>query len=106
MMPAVAGAAKLRYRTFLLASVSGSALWSLVWVGAGSPAAELLRSRSVTALPLAVTMLTAIRLVSRRLRPTAMRPQPHDPLTHAVGARAPEGLSQSRLNRGNLSRRL
>ncbi|MET0930838.1 MAG: DedA family protein [Aeromicrobium sp.] len=36
VMPVVAGAAGLRYRTFLAASVIGGIGWSAVWVGAGA----------------------------------------------------------------------
>ena len=36
VMPAVAGAAHLRYPRFALASVLGAAVWSTVWVGAGA----------------------------------------------------------------------
>lgn len=36
VMPAVAGAAGLRYRTFVVASVLGALAWSAVWVGAGA----------------------------------------------------------------------
>ncbi|HYF73788.1 MAG TPA: DedA family protein, partial [Nocardioides sp.] len=44
LMPAVAGVAHLRYRTFLAASVIGSVLWSVLWVAAGSVVTALLRS--------------------------------------------------------------
>ena len=36
VMPVVAGAAGLRYRSFLAASVIGGAAWSALWVGAGA----------------------------------------------------------------------
>ncbi|AWB93683.1 DedA family protein [Aeromicrobium chenweiae] len=36
VMPVVAGAAHLRYRLFLLASVLGAVAWSSLWVGAGA----------------------------------------------------------------------
>jgi membrane-associated protein len=36
VMPVVAGAAELRYRSFLAASVIGGAGWAAVWVGAGA----------------------------------------------------------------------
>ncbi|MGA8257306.1 MAG: VTT domain-containing protein [Nocardioides sp.] len=35
LMPAVAGVAGLNYRRFVIASILGSLLWSLLWVGAG-----------------------------------------------------------------------
>jgi membrane-associated protein len=36
VMPVVAGAAGLRYRSFLAASMIGGAAWSALWVGAGA----------------------------------------------------------------------
>lgn len=36
VMPVVAGAAAIRYRSFLAASLLGAAAWSTVWVGAGA----------------------------------------------------------------------
>jgi membrane-associated protein len=36
VMPVVAGAAGLRYRSFVAASVLGAIAWSAVWVGAGA----------------------------------------------------------------------
>ncbi|MFC5677184.1 DedA family protein [Aeromicrobium endophyticum] len=36
VMPVVAGAAGLRYRSFLAASVIGGAAWASLWVGAGA----------------------------------------------------------------------
>jgi len=36
VMPVVAGAAQVRYRTFLAASLLGAVAWSTVWVGAGA----------------------------------------------------------------------
>lgn len=36
VMPVVAGAAALRYRAFVLASILGGIGWSAVWVGAGA----------------------------------------------------------------------
>ncbi|MBD8607543.1 DedA family protein [Aeromicrobium sp. CFBP 8757] len=36
VMPVVAGAAGLRYRSFLAASVIGGAAWAALWVGAGA----------------------------------------------------------------------
>lgn len=36
VMPVVAGAAAIRYRSFIAASVIGAIAWSTVWVGAGA----------------------------------------------------------------------
>lgn len=36
VMPVVAGAAEIRYRAFLAASLIGAIAWSAVWVGAGA----------------------------------------------------------------------
>lgn len=52
LMPAVAGVARLRYRTFLAASVVGSTLWTLLWVGAGSLVTVLLRAEAPGAVAL------------------------------------------------------
>jgi membrane-associated protein len=41
LTPAAAGASGLGYRRFVLASLSGSALWSTVYVGGGSVVAGL-----------------------------------------------------------------
>lgn len=38
LVPAIAGVSGLRYRQFLLASVTGSVLWAALWVGAGAAA--------------------------------------------------------------------
>ena len=67
LMPAVAGVAHLRYRTFLAASVVGSALWSVLWVAAGSVVTALLRSELPGALALvAVAAVVGAGLWSRR----------------------------------------
>lgn len=68
LMPAVAGVAHLRYRTFVAASVVGSTLWSLLWVGAGSLVTALLRSELPGALALVALTATAVgaRVWSRR----------------------------------------
>jgi membrane-associated protein len=41
VMPAVAGAAGVRYRSFLAASLLGAVAWSTVWVGAGAGIAAI-----------------------------------------------------------------
>lgn len=60
LMPAVAGVAHLRYRTFLAASVVGSTLWSLLWVTAGSLVTVLLRAEAPYAITLAGLALAAM----------------------------------------------
>lgn len=66
VMPFVAGAAGLRYRTFLLASVLGAVTWSAMWVGAGSAASAIgiLDHPEFLVIPLAIGMGYALdRLV-------------------------------------------
>lgn len=63
LMPAVAGVAHLRYRTFLAASILGSALWSLLWVAAGSLVTVLLRAEAPGAI--ALVALTAAGAIAR-----------------------------------------
>lgn len=60
LMPAVAGVAHLRYRTFLAASIVGSALWSLLWVAAGSLVTVLLRAEAPGAVALVALAATAV----------------------------------------------
>ncbi|MDX6233415.1 MAG: rane-associated protein [Nocardioidaceae bacterium] len=74
VMPAVAGAAHLRYPRFALASVLGAAVWSTVWVGAG---AGLAASGVLDNTPLVIAVVVAVvvlgivmRLVRRSRRPT------------------------------------
>ncbi len=72
-MPLVAGAAGLRYRSFLVASLLGAATWSAVWVGAGAglAASGLLASPGPVLATLGVVAaLAGVRLVARRLAPT------------------------------------
>ena len=79
VMPAVAGAAHLRYPRFALASVLGAAVWSTVWVGAGAGLAArgLLDNTPLVVSVVACVVLAAIvvRLVRKRRRPTV----PADP---------------------------
>jgi membrane protein DedA with SNARE-associated domain len=60
LMPAVAGVAHLRYRTFLVASVIGSTLWSLLWVAAGSLVTVLLRAEAPGAVALGLLAVGAV----------------------------------------------
>jgi membrane-associated protein len=85
VMPAVAGAARLRYPQFLLASLLGAAVWSAVWVGAGAGLAAtglLDNTPLVVAVVIGVLLLAALaRIVRKRLRSAA-----------PVGAPKPETL--------------
>lgn len=91
VMPAVAGAAHLRYPRFALASVLGATVWSAVWVGAG---AGLAASGLLDDTPLVVAAVIAVALVAivvrvvlRRHRPTV----PADPRgSEALDERTPE----------------
>lgn len=68
LMPAVAGVARLRYRTFLVASLVGSTLWSLLWVAAGSLISVLLRTELPGALALVAAAVAVVgaRIWTRR----------------------------------------
>lgn len=61
VMPAVAGAAHLRYPRFALASVLGASVWSTVWVGAG---AGLAASGALDSTPLVVAVVAAAAVVA------------------------------------------
>ncbi|MEV7396365.1 DedA family protein [Aeromicrobium sp. NPDC092404] len=65
VMPAVAGAAHLRYPRFLLASVLGAVAWSAVWVGAG---AGLAASGVLDNTPVVVATVMAFLLGGIALR--------------------------------------
>lgn len=71
VMPAVAGASRLRYRSFLLASVVGSIIWALLWVGAGGvlDRTDLLASPAgvLVAAGVVAGVLLGVRRVVRRL---------------------------------------
>jgi membrane-associated protein len=70
VMPAVAGAADVRYRTFLLASLIGAIAWSAVWVGAGAglAASGLLSSPWLWAAAAAAALALLVRWVLQRRR--------------------------------------
>jgi membrane-associated protein len=74
VMPAVAGAAGLRYRTFLAASVIGAIGWSGAWVGAGAgigASGVLGHPWLVGALAAVALLVLAVRTIRRRrVRPT------------------------------------
>ena len=70
VMPAVAGAAHLRYPRFAVASMLGAAVWAAVWVGAGAglAASGLLDNPPLVMTAIAVVALLAVvtRIVRRR----------------------------------------
>jgi membrane-associated protein len=80
VMPVVAGAATLRYRSFLAASVIGVAGWAAVWVGAGAGLGAtgiLGRPWLLAGAALAVVAALAVRALVRRNRSrAASRPLP------------------------------
>ncbi|KAA1399446.1 DedA family protein [Aeromicrobium ginsengisoli] len=91
VMPAVAGAAHLRYPRFALASVLGAVAWSSVWVGAGAglAASGLLNNTPLVVATVAgaIVAAVAIRVVRKRRRPAV----PADPSAlEALGERVPE----------------
>lgn len=73
VMPAVAGAAGIRYRSFLAASVIGAIGWSAVWVGAGAGVAAsgvLSHPWLVAGVVTLVLVVIGIRTVTRRRAPS------------------------------------
>lgn len=91
VMPAVAGAAHLRYPRFALASVLGAGVWSTVWVGAGAglAASGLLDNTPLVVAVVAAGALVAIvvRVLRKRRRPVV----PADPgALDALGEPVPE----------------
>jgi membrane-associated protein len=86
VMPAVAGAARLRYARFLTASALGSSLWAVLWVGAGGvlDEADLFDSPAGLAgvLMVAIVLLLASRWVIGRLHALSASERA-DPTTYA-----------------------
>lgn len=88
LMPAVAGVARLRYRTFLVASVIGSTLWSLLWVAAGSLVTVALRAETPGAVALVSLALLAVgarvwlRRRARRRAAVVMASAPRTDIAH------------------------
>lgn len=71
VMPVVAGAAAIRYRSFIAASVIGAIAWSSVWVGAGAGIAAtgiLDDPRVIGGAVLTVVIAFAARLGLRKMR--------------------------------------
>lgn len=87
LLPAVAGVARLSPVAFTCASVAGSALWTLLWVGTGAALPRLLGPALVPAA--AAVALLALLLAGRRglARQTARRRrQPDEPVVSASPA--------------------
>ena len=73
VMPAVAGAAHLRYPRFALASLLGAAVWSGVWVGAG---AGLAASGLLDNKPLVVAVVAGVAIIAVVVRVLRKRRRP------------------------------
>lgn len=79
VMPVVAGAAGLRYRWFLLASVIGALAWSSLWVGAGAGIAAtgvLDDPWLIGGIVAAAVVAIAVRSLVRRRRASRSAGQP------------------------------
>lgn len=91
VMPAVAGAAHLRYPRFALASVLGATVWSTVWVGAG---AGLAASGALNNTPIVVAVVAAVALVAVVVRVVRRRRRPVVPAdsgtAETIDERVPE----------------
>jgi membrane-associated protein len=90
VMPVVAGAAGLRYRSFLAASLIGAIGWSAVWVGAGAGigASGLLDHPWLIAGAAAVVVAAILtRSLVRRLRSPAPPAEAEEPALEAVCSR-------------------
>jgi membrane-associated protein len=96
VMPAVAGAAHLRYPRFALASVLGAAGWSAAWVGAGAGLAAtglLDNTPLVVAAVVLVALLAVVAKIVQRRRRAAATARPNagdeavDPAVEPVHAR-------------------
>jgi membrane protein DedA with SNARE-associated domain len=75
VMPAVAGVAGMTPLRFTLASVVGSALWSLLWIVCGSAAAAAMAGVSAVAPVAVVALAVAVTLWWRRGHAAVPRPR-------------------------------
>ena len=76
VMPVVAGAAGLRYRSFLAASVIGGAAWASLWVGAGAgigASGILHHPWLLGGVAAALVTAEAVRALARRFRRQELR---------------------------------
>ncbi|EFQ82549.1 SNARE-like domain protein [Aeromicrobium marinum DSM 15272] len=85
LTPAAAGVAGLRYRSFVVASVAGSVLWSAVYVAGGSALAVagrlVLEVMGGAAVPLAVVLAAAgLTLLGVRAARAPRRPRHRPPV--------------------------
>lgn len=87
VMPAVAGAAHLRYPRFALASVLGASVWSALWVGAG---AGLAATGLLDNTPLVIATVAAAGVVAVMVRVLRKRRRPVPP----AGVREPARLDE------------
>lgn len=92
VMPVVAGAAGLRYRSFLAASLIGAAAWSSLWVGAGAglAATGVLNDPWLVGgvVAVAVVVIVVRKLVQRRrsARSTSAGQTAGEPVTEGGAA--------------------
>lgn len=91
LVPAAAGAARMRYSRFLTGSLLGTTLWAALWIGAGALAGQALPRVAATLgragwLVLAGIVLAAGMVALRRRR--ARRAPLSEPLAAAAGAAA------------------
>ena len=68
LMAAVAGVSQLRYRSFAVASLTGSALWAALWIAAGQAVGRLLGQPLVLAGVVAVVLSFLVLRRGRRAR--------------------------------------
>lgn len=101
LMPAAAGAARMRYRRFLAGSVAGTVTWAALWLAAGTLAGQALPRVADSLGRLGWAVLTALVLAAgaavlvRRSRRRSRRPvaddvapvEEHRELTAAGGVR-------------------
>lgn len=82
LVPAAAGAARMRYHRFLIGSLVGTSLWAALWVGAGALAgqalprvAELLGTAGWLALGAIVAVIVTLTMHRRIRRPRPVAPR-------------------------------
>ena len=69
LMAAVAGVSQLRYRSFAVASLTGSAVWAALWIAAGEAVGRLLGQPLVLAAVVAVALSFLIFRRGKRAHP-------------------------------------
>ena len=74
LVPAIAGVSGLRYRRFLAASITGSALWAALWVGAGAAARWAYASLADTLGPAWIAFgVATVVVIALLVRPSIAR---------------------------------